>query len=80
MSRNESLADTVYAILDGYVETFAPGGVAEDTEAMHLTTEAYTHYVATYGVPTTANAARHMFEWAAALDLTFTTLRQMRND
>lgn len=72
-----TFCEYVWNVLDSYVADHAPGGVAGQDPAMDLTNLAFDHYIAHYGVPATANEARSMFEWAAALEYTWGILANM---
>ena len=67
----------LYDVLDGFVDEFAPNGIAGDVPMLRLTNRAFDHYIAVNGLPTTANACRRMFEWAAALENTWLILSEM---
>ena len=64
----------VCEILDNWARDMTPHGVAINARQMLLTNQAFDYYIAKYGVPHTANEARHMFEWASALETTWTLL------
>jgi hypothetical protein len=65
---NEDEFETmVLSAADRLSNETTPGGVDKN---MEFTNRAFDYYVASHGLPTTANEARKMFEFAAVLDTT----------
>lgn len=61
----------VYEAADKLANMGAPGGVATHSYTQ-FTSQAFDFYIAKHGVPTTANQARRLFEFAAVLESTAT--------
>lgn len=68
---------STFDILECWVNDMVPGGVSSGKPAMQFTEVAFNHYLATHGLPQTANDARIMFEWAAAFEFTFKSISAM---
>jgi len=66
----------LFDLLDSWANDYAPHGVAVSAIETQLTTLAFDHYLATYGLPTNANEMRHMFEWASLLHAAATELEE----
>lgn len=73
---NSAFLHYVFDILDNWANDTTPGGVAIKLDG--ITDAAYDYYVSHYGVPKTANQARHMFEWASALEPTISIVQSIR--
>lgn len=77
MDNESAFMAYVFDILDEWSNDIVPHGVATSRIETHVTNVAFDHYVATHGIPKNANEARHMFEWASALETTYTLLREI---
>ena len=70
----------VFNVIDSWTRDVTPNGVAvKDNISAHLTNAAFDYYIATYGLPCTANQARHMFEWAATFETTYAICYEMED-
>lgn len=77
MKNESAFMAYVFDILDGWSNDMVPHGIATQRIENYVTNIAFDHYIATYGIPKNANEARHMFEWAATLETTYTILKAM---
>lgn len=64
--------------LDNIVDHHTPDGVAIDEPVMDLTNATFNYYINKHGVPTNANEARKMFEWAATLEFAWQSIAGMQ--
>lgn len=69
MTSDDDFSQFVFTEAERLAALMVPGGVATGV-GMDFTSAAFDYYVAHHGVPTTANEARQMFEFAAVIDQT----------